>query len=116
MKETELDEAQMAELALKSACVRFNLEYEKESENLAKILEIDDLLGVDRREDKGNGLYEVFNRVQEKLINGGFDYLNERTGKYRKARPIKNFQQNTKVNQELWGIAESFIEDAELVA
>jgi len=116
MKETELDEAQMAELALKSACARFNLEYEKEAENLAKTLEIDDLLGVDRREDKGNGLYEVFNRVQEKLINGGFEYLNERTGKYRKARPIKNFQQNTRVNQELWGIAESFIEDAELVA
>ena len=116
MKETELTESQMAELALKSACVRFDLEYEKESENLNKMLEIDDLLGVDRREDKGNGLYEVFNRVQEKLINGGFNYLNDRTGKYRKARPIKGFQQNTRVNQELWEVAESFIENTELVA
>ena len=116
MKATELDENQMAELALKSACVRFDLEYEKEAENLSKMIEIDDLLGVDRREDKGSGLYEVFNRVQEKLINGGFEYLNDRTGRYRKARPIKNFQQNTRVNQQLWEVAESYIKDAELVA
>lgn len=116
MKETKLTEEQMGELALKSACIRFNKDFEKESEELSKILDIEDLLDVERRADQGNGLYEVFNRVQEKLINGGFEYVNVRTGVPRKARKIKNFQQNNRVNQELWEVAQSYIQEAEMVS
>ena len=52
-------------------------------------------------------MWEVFNRVQEKIVGGKFTYVNGE--KIRKARPIKNFQQNVKVNQELWALAEEFV-------
>ena len=56
-------------------------------------IELEELLAVERNEDNGNTLWKVFNRVQEKIVGGSFTYVNEE-GKLRKARPIKNFQQN----------------------
>jgi len=64
-----------------------------------------ELLKATRSEDEGNNLWNVFNRVQEKLMHGTFTYGN----KNRKARTIKNFQQNIKLNEELYQLAEKFI-------
>lgn len=61
-----------------------------------------------RIEDEGDSLWKVFNVVQEKIVGGGFQYRNSK-GKVRKARKIKNFQQDIKVNQQLWEMAEEFI-------
>jgi len=49
-------------------------------------------------------LYEVFNRVQESLIQGKFHYLGGNK-KFRKARPIKNFKQSINVNKKLSALA-----------
>jgi hypothetical protein len=48
-------------------------------------------------------LWAVFNRVQEKVVNGMF-----KTGT-RKARVIKNFQQDIKINEQLFELAESYL-------
>ena len=56
-----------------------------------------------RKEDEGNDLWSVFNVVQEKLIEGDFDYTIG--GKARKAREIKNFKQDMKINKELFELA-----------
>ena len=56
--------------------------------------------------DKGNDLWSVFNVVQEKIIDGDFEYV--AAGKVRKARQIKNFKQDQKINKELFDVALEF--------
>ena len=78
--------------------------------NIADVVDIDDLLNVERKEDAGNGLYEVFNRVQESLVQGKYNYasngkVNDEGTKTRKARPIKNFKQSIDVNKKLSTLA-----------
>mgnify|MGYP001330062975 CR=1 FL=1 len=41
-------------------------------------------LGVSGKEDEGNGLWEVYNRVQESLVQGKYQYLGGNK-KFRKA-------------------------------
>lgn len=93
-KAKELTENAMKEFAVRAAALRT-----KSSIN------IDALLAPTRNEDAGNDLWAVFNRVQEKLINGGFSYGH----KNRKSRSIKNFQQDIKLNEELFELAETYL-------
>ena len=51
----------------------------------------------------GNDVWSVFNVVQEKIIHGGFDYISGT--KVRKARKVKNFKQDQKINKELFELA-----------
>ena len=94
----ELSDWQVTEFAGKAALIRFG-------ENVK--VNIDELLKVDRIEDSGNSLWEVFNRVQEKLINGDCSYT--MGAKVRKARAIKNFSMDLKVNEALWTLAEEYV-------
>lgn len=105
MKETELEKEQMIEFAKKAARLRFDKLNERTK--IEDVVDIDELLGAERKEDKGEKLWEVFNRVQEKIINGSFQY--KFGEKERKARPIKNFKQNVQVNQDLWALADELV-------
>jgi hypothetical protein len=109
MKKVELTKEQQIEFAKKAALLRFTAKSYNE-DNIADVVSIDDLLNVDRKEDAGNGLYEVFNRVQESLIQGKYLYatngkVDRQVGKARKARPIKNFKQSIDVNKKLSELA-----------
>ena len=74
---------------------------------IAKIkIDFKDLLTPTRDEDKGKDLWSVFNVVQEKIIDGDFAY--KVAGKLRKARQIKNFKQDQKINKELFDVALEF--------
>jgi hypothetical protein len=103
MKKVQLTKDQQIEFAKQAALLRFKAKSYNE-DNIEKVVNIDDLLNVERKEDAGNGLYEVFNRVQESLINGKYTYLGTKD-KPRKARPIKNFKQNIEVNKKLSELA-----------
>jgi len=94
----ELSDWQVSEFAGKAALIRFG-------ENVK--VDIDELLTVDRIEDSGNSLWEVFNRVQEKLIGGNCSYT--MGAKVRKARAIKNFTMDLKINEALWTLAEEYV-------
>ena len=93
-KSTTLTEQQMVDFATKAVGLR-----NKSTVNIM------DVLSVERDADHGNDLWAVFNRVQEKVINGGYGYGR----KNRKARSIKNFQQDIKVNEELFELAEQYL-------
>ena len=93
-KSTTLTEQQMVDFATKAVGLR----------NKATV-NIMDVLNVERDADQGNDLWAVFNRVQEKIINGGYGYGR----KNRKARSIKNFQQDIKVNEELFELAGQYL-------
>ena len=109
MKKVELTKEQQIEFAKKAALLRFTAKSYNE-DNIADVVNIDDLLNVDRKEDAGNGLYEVFNRVQESIVQGKYLYaasgkVNDADTKTRKARPIKNFKQSIDVNKKLSELA-----------
>jgi len=97
---TLLEEINIDDFALKAAQLRFGDEMINYN--------IQSLLEVTRNEDQGNNIWCVLNRLQEKLVNGGFNYQNEK-GKTRKARAIKNFTQNIEFNSKLWELAESYV-------
>ena len=67
-----------------------------------------ELLEPTRKEDKGDSLWSVYNVVQEKLIHGMFNYSyasNFGRDKERKARRVKNFQQDMQINSDLYNLA-----------
>ena len=99
MKEVELQEEQMFDLAKSFLDIRVegtNNTYDKQA--------IEDVLNVQRKKDEGNMLWEVFNRVQENIIEGNFEYKTQ-GGKVRQARIIKNFKQDQDVNKKMFSKA-----------
>jgi len=98
MKNIELNEEKAVEFAKKALTTRFN---EKEMKRIK--IDIKDILTPVRVEDSGKDLWSIFNVVQEKVIDGDFTYI--AGGKVRKARQIKNFRQDQKVNKELFELA-----------
>lgn len=102
MKDVVLEENQTLEFAKKAIEARFG----EEQVSRMKI-DYKDLLTPARPQDIGNDLWSVFNVVQEKLLNGNFDYS---TGtRVRKARQVKNFIQDKKINQDLYELALQYI-------
>lgn len=101
MKQVELDEVKAIEFATKALATRF-----KEDELARITVDAKELLKPTRKEDEGNDLWSIFNVIQEKLIDGGFSY--NAGSKSRKARRIKNFNQDLKVNQDLFELALEF--------
>ena len=107
MKRTKLNEDQMIEFAKQAALLRFTSKSYNE-DNIDKVVYIDELLEATRAEDSGKRLWEVFNRVQERLVGGNYHYKGTKD-KPRKARPIKNFKQNFEVNQKLSELAFAYV-------
>ena len=107
MKQHKLEKEQMLDFARKAAMLRFAKTNE---ESIEKIVDLSDFLESTRKEDDGNGLWEVFNRIQEKVVNGKLQYAFGK--KERKARPVKGFKQQVKLNQDLWELASSSMSEA----
>lgn len=102
MKATEIKEKEALKFAKKALTTRF-------TEDQIKVFKIDlkELIKPVRKEDQGNDVWSLYNVVQEKIITGDFEYT---TGtKARKAREIKNFNQDLKVNKELFAMANELI-------
>jgi len=109
MKKVQLTKDQQIEFAKQAALLRFTAKSYNE-DNIADVVDLDGLLNAERKEDKGNGLYEVFNRVQESLVKGKYLYassgsVNKAGTKTRKGREIKNFKQSIDVNKKLSELA-----------
>ena len=95
LKEKQLTQEQKEHFALAALGLRFDTNN--------KTFNMEELLQPTRKEDEGNDLWSVYNVIQEKLVNGMVDYRNG--NKQRKARRIKNFQQDIKINSELYELA-----------
>ena len=99
MKAVELEEDQMFNLAKSFLDIRV-----EGTKNTYDKHAIEEVLNVQRKKDEGNMLWEVFNRVQENIIEGNFEYKTP-SGKVRQARIIKNFKQNQDVNKKMFNKA-----------
>lgn len=102
MKEIELEQDQMVKLAQDMLTVRFG----ESTQNM--VFDVDQILEPVRKEDESNDLWTVFNRIQERIIEGDFNYINN--NKSRKARRIKNFNQDVNLNQGMFQTALELIE------
>jgi len=98
MKEIEMQEQAALDFAKRALETRFD-------ENQMKRIQIDlnELLKPVREEDYGKDVWSIFNVVQEKIIEGDFQYT--AGNKVRKARRVKNFNQDQKINKELFELA-----------
>lgn len=102
MISTPMSEEDILKFANESLVVRFG----KDLKNIK--VDMKDFLTPMRKEDEGKDLWSVFNLVQEKIIEGEFDYTSG--NKVRKAREIKNFNQDLKINSELFNLALAYVE------
>ena len=102
MKEVEMQQEQALEFAKRALTTRFD---EKQMNRIN--VDLDALLTPTRVEDKGNDVWSVFNVVQEKIIDGDFEYI--MGTKTRKARRVKNFKQDQKINKELFALALEYV-------
>ena len=97
-----MDQNSIVKFAKDMLAVRFP------EEELKRItIDMDEFITPVRPEDKGEDLWSVFNVIQEKIIEGDFEY--RAGGKDRKAREIKNFRQDIKVNEKLFDLALEYV-------
>ena len=106
MQERVLTEQEQYDLALQAVLLRSGIatgstkhDIEVTEDTLKEILE------PIRREDRGDDLWRVFNRVQESMVDGGFTASLRPGKKARKVRSIASFEKDLKVNQELFNYA-----------
>jgi hypothetical protein len=66
---------------------------------------------VRRREDNGNDLWRVYNRVQEGLVRGGQRGYDVEKHRRTRVREIKGIDSNIKINRSLWALTEQFAKD-----
>jgi hypothetical protein len=105
-KSTELSQEQKYDLARKALETRFQVQENQKVDLIYKV-DLDKFLTPVRKEDSGNDLWSVFNLIQERIIEGDFEYVNG--VKMRKARKIKNFNQDLDVNKKLFEVAKEFV-------
>lgn len=92
-----LSDEEMVDFATKAAAIRF-----KEKFNEA---DAETLLASTRDQDNGNDMWKVFNRVQEKLMQGGIKFESMK----KKAKGISRAQEDVRINKELFELAMSFV-------
>jgi len=111
MKDTTLMKEQQRELAMQGLLIRGQVSKKEEGKFRGKvdILTLDEILTPERNEDKGTDLWNTFNVVQEKMVNGGFHTQLGLNTKIRKVRAIKSFEQDLSLNKQLFSAAQELI-------
>ena len=99
----ELEQEQILSLAKDLLEVRV-----ENSDNKFTDIAIEQVLASQRREDEGDSLWKVFNRIQENIMEGNFTYSTLK-GKSRSARKIKNFQQDMDLNKRMFSKALEYV-------
>ena len=103
MIDTKLEEKSILKFAKDMLAVRF-----PEDELRRITIDMDEFITPVRPEDKGEDLWSIFNVIQEKIIEGDFDYTIGT--KHRKARQIKNFKQDMDLNSKMFDVALEYVQ------
>jgi len=102
MINTKLSQEAIINFAKDMLAVRFP------EEELNRItIDMNEFVTPVRDEDKGDDLWSIFNVVQEKIIEGDFEYI--AGTKVRKARQIKNFKQDMDLNSKMFDVALQYV-------
>ena len=106
LKQFDLTPEQIYDFTLKASKIRCN------NDNINRIL----VVKTKRFEDHSDNVWTVFNKIQEACLRGGLSYFDpeaecKRTktiGKWKKTRKLTGVSAVTKINKELWSLAESY--------
>jgi len=102
MIDTKMEQKAIVDFAKDMLAVRFP------EEELRRItIDMDEFITPVRPEDNGDDLWSVFNVIQEKIIEGDFEYTVG--SKHRKARQIKNFKQDMDLNSKMFDVALQYV-------
>jgi hypothetical protein len=101
---TEMPRAKVLDFGKKALELRFG-------EERAKGFDLDSLLKAKRNDDEGNHLWEVFNRVQEKLVTGGVEGLTA-NNRAVVSRGLGDINRTTVFNRDLWALADKYAKAA----
>jgi hypothetical protein len=96
----KLNDEQMIQFATEAAEIRWKKTFTKEQAEV--------LLKAVRNEDEENSVWHVFNRLQEKLINGSDSPISISGKTPRKIRKLSNPSAIDKVNSSLYVLADKF--------
>jgi len=103
MIDTKMEQDAILKFAKDMLAVRFP------EEELKRItIDMDEFITPVRPEDKGDDLWRIFNIIQEKIIEGDFEYTIGT--KHRKARQIKNFKQDMDLNSKMFDVALEYVQ------
>ncbi len=102
MISTKMEQKSILKFAKDMLAVRF-----PEDELKRITIDMDEFITPVRPEDKGDDLWSVFNVIQEKIIEGDFEYTIGT--KHRKARQIKNFKQDMDLNSKMFDVALEYV-------
>jgi len=87
---------------------RFMKDDEINVDKVLKLNDISSLLKPKRGGDQGEDLWRVFNVIQEKLVNGGYERLSD-TSRKSTSRAIGDPAREIRFNKDLWEMAESYL-------
>lgn len=68
-----------------------------------------DLLKARRKVDEGNGAWEVLNRIQENVMQGGWETRSPLSGRKSAVRAVEAIAPAQKINAGLWAAAEEML-------
>ena len=98
-KQIELNPTEQISLAKAAKDIRFKPHQE---------VDIYNLIQSHRKEDDGNDLWRVFNRVQENAIRGGVKGTNLLTNTNFTSKPIKSIDSLISINEKLFSLTDRF--------
>jgi Domain of unknown function (DUF932) len=96
MKSTELNEFQCLRLAQYAHILKYGEVDKRKSQKISTAL---DLLKSNRAEDNSNNLWVVYNRIQENLLQGGYNGM----------RVVRAINKKISYNQKLWDKAVAMV-------
>lgn len=105
MKNIRLSNDAQLQFAKAALCSRYGLDSDN---NIQSPINEYGILRVNRREDRENTLWNTFNTVQENMIKGGVRYTTENHRRV-STKPVRNIDNNIKLNQALWILGETEI-------
>lgn len=113
LKGVALTAEQQKEFAMRAIALRFK-EYvdsrtsEVQFSQISHAIDVPAFLEPVRHQDDNDSVWSVFNRVQERLIKGGFQRIGTVDGISKRVRPVTNIKLDVDVNQRLWELAGKF--------
>jgi hypothetical protein len=112
LSSVQLSKDQQMEFAIRALATRFT-EYVDDNKKIneqaiIKAIDVPAILRPLRVEDEGDDVWRVFNRLQERLLKGGFQRIGTKDARSKRVRPITNIKLDVDVNQTLWQMANEY--------
>jgi hypothetical protein len=112
MQAVTLTDDQQMEFALKAVATRFT-EYVSDRGKIdvpaiQKAINMPEFLTPYRDEDNDPTVWAVYNRIQEKIIKGGFQRIGTKDNQSKRVRPVTSIKLDVDVNKTLWEMANGY--------